>query len=237
LHLPFFLDSVILEFRDQSVATISVATIITLWTAGKGLFALINGLNAVNRVNEQRNWFILRLRSSLYTCLMIAIMLFSLVILVFGNYLNQWFIRRIPDFNIVLQMAIHFRFLFVWAFFTVFFQLLYTVLPSKRMRFGEQFPGALFSSVGWSLFSWGFSKYLDIFDDFSIYGSLTTIIIGMIWLYFCMYILLTGAQINIYFRPFFAAIRQCREGNREQKRVEKQEKKLQKKQSHKSSAM
>ncbi|MBO6205323.1 MAG: YihY/virulence factor BrkB family protein [Lachnospiraceae bacterium] len=234
--VAIFFDSVILEFRDQSVAAISLATIITLWVAGKGMFALINGLNAVNRVSEQRNWVVLRIRASVYTCLMIAVMIFTLVIMVFGNYVNQWFTRMIPDFNSVLQMVLHFRFLFVWAFFTFFFQMMYTVLPSKHMVFREQFPGALFASIGWSLFSWAFSTYLEYFVNFSIYGSLTTIIIGMIWLYFCMYILLTGAQINLYFQPLFIAVNQHRSKKKQQKKAVRLEKKRQKKQSRSGSA-
>ena len=31
------------------------------------------------------------------------------------------------------------------------------------------------------------------------YGSLTTIIPALLWLYFCMYIILIGAEINAYF--------------------------------------
>ena len=31
------------------------------------------------------------------------------------------------------------------------------------------------------------------------YGSLTTIILILLWLYFCMYIVLIGAEINAYF--------------------------------------
>ena len=32
------------------------------------------------------------------------------------------------------------------------------------------------------------------------YGSLTTIVLIMLWLYFCMYCILLGAEINIYLR-------------------------------------
>ena len=43
-----------------------------------------------------------------------------------------------------------------------------------------------------------FSVYLDIFEGFStMYGSLTTIILVMLWLYFCMYMILLGGVINI----------------------------------------
>ena len=46
--------------------------------------------------------------------------------------------------------------------------------------------------------SWIFSVYLDIFKGFSsMYGSLTTIVLIMLWLYFCMYILLFGGEVNV----------------------------------------
>jgi membrane protein len=69
-----------------------------------------------------------------------------------------------------------------------------------------------------------------------VYGSLTTIIIGMIWLYFCMYILLTGAQINRYFQPLFIAVDQHRYKKKQHKKEVKRQKKELKKQSRKSSA-
>ena len=31
-----------------------------------------------------------------------------------------------------------------------------------------------------------------------IYGSLTTLVVVMLWLYFCMYLLFIGAEINNY---------------------------------------
>lgn len=33
----------------------------------------------------------------------------------------------------------------------------------------------------------------------NMYGSLTTIVLILLWLYFCMYIMLIGAEINAYF--------------------------------------
>lgn len=61
--------------------------------------------------------------------------------------------------------------------------------------------GAAFSAVGWMIVSWIFSVYLDIFKGFSsMYGSLTTIVLIMLWLYFCMYILLLGGEVNMILR-------------------------------------
>jgi membrane protein len=69
------------------------------------------------------------------------------------------------------------------------------------MKFEEQLPGAFFAATVWSMFSWGFSLYVTYSNSYSIYGSLSIIVIIMLWLYFCMYIMLIGAYLNRYFRP------------------------------------
>ena len=61
--------------------------------------------------------------------------------------------------------------------------------------------GAAFSAVGLMILSWIFSVYLDIFKGFStMYGSLTTIVLIMLWLYFSMYIILLGGEVNVVIR-------------------------------------
>ena len=54
------------------------------------------------------------------------------------------------------------------------------------------------AALGCSVFSYCFSVYVDNYNDFSSYGSINTIIIIMLWLYFTMYILLYGAYIGNY---------------------------------------
>lgn len=82
----------------------------------------------------------------------------------------------------------------------IIFLMIYKFLPNRNASFRSQLPGAVISAVAWSLFSLGFSIYLDVYDGFSnMYGSLTTIILILLWLYFCMYIMLIGAEINAYF--------------------------------------
>ena len=76
---------------------------------------------------------------------------------------------------------------------------MYTMLPNKRRDFRKQIPGAAATSISWSLFSYGFSIYLTYAHGMSAdYGSLTTVVIVMLWLYFCMWLLFLGAEINEY---------------------------------------
>ncbi|MCD7765655.1 MAG: YihY/virulence factor BrkB family protein [Lachnospiraceae bacterium] len=76
---------------------------------------------------------------------------------------------------------------------------MYSYLPGRRMRFSSQLPGAIFASISWSIFSFIFSMYLDYSTNMSvIYGSLTTLVVVMLWLYVCMYLWFIGAEINHY---------------------------------------
>ena len=82
----------------------------------------------------------------------------------------------------------------------LFCLLTYEFLPNRRDRWMKHFPGAVFAAIGWMVVSWVFSVYVDIFEGFSnMYGSLTTIVLIMLWLYFCMYSILIGGVINVMF--------------------------------------
>ena len=184
------------EVYDESTGILSAAAVVTIWIAAKGMLALMRGLNAVNGIVERRNYFVLRLEASFYTILMLAVLITTLTILVFGNTLAVLLIRQFPRLQIAIDLFMHIRFLPVWLVLIFIFALIYTYIPQIQTRLREQLPGALFAAIAWSGFSWGFSLYIDYFNGFNMYGKLTTVIIVMLWLYFCMYLLLVGAKIN-----------------------------------------
>lgn len=200
--------NILADVYDKSVGILSVAAIATLWSAGKGVLALIRGLNEVNEVTEERNYFVLRAVASFYTILLLLILIALLVFSVFGGMFVEGIIAHIPGTGWLFGGLMHFRVLAVWFILTILFTMVYTYVPNKKLRFKAQIPGAAFSAVIWSLFSWGFSRYVEYSNGFSTYGSLSVIIIMMLWLYFCFYIILIGAQINRYFGPAYKMI--CR---------------------------
>jgi membrane protein len=194
-------ESLIAEVYDKSAGILSIAVIATLWTAGKGILALIQGLNSVNDVDEKRNYVLLRIISSLYTLIMLAVVLVLLLVMVFGNQFAHLAINRFPQLRPVAYFILNFRILFIVIVLTLVFSFIYTYIPNKKMKFKEQLPGAFFAATVWSAFSWGFSLYVTYSNTYSVYGSLSIIVIIMLWLYFCMYIMLIGAYLNRYFRP------------------------------------
>lgn len=193
--------SLIAEVYDKSAGILSIAVIATLWSAGKGVLALIRGLNAINGVVEERNYFLLRVIASFYTVVMLLIVVLSLFIMVFGNQLVEFLLHSVPQVKVIIEFLMNFRFLFVWMVLTVLFSAVYAYVPNKKLHFREQISGASFSAVVWSVFSWGFSIYVGRPQSYSIYGSLSIIVIVMVWMYFCMYIVMIGSYLNRYFQP------------------------------------
>ncbi len=194
-------ESLIADVYDKSAGILSIAAFATIWSAAKGVMALMQGLNAINGVEEERNYFVVRIIASFYTLIMLLIVLLSLFLMVFGNQLVNLALHRIPQLERIVSFAMNFRFILVWLILTLLFTVIYTYVPDVKLSFREQIPGALFASVVWSVFSWGFSMYVNFGNAYGIYGSLAIIIIVLLWMYFCMYIIVLGAYLNRYFRP------------------------------------
>lgn len=197
---PMGVEGIVTDIVDdvyqRSAGVLSVAIIVTLWSAGKGILAVIRGLNAINDVEEHRNYFMVRIVSSVYTMIMLLVIVISMILLVFGNKLVDMLVLRLPELEALFSLLINLRFLVSWLILTLIFSAFYAYLPNKKLRLSEQMFGASFAAVIWSIFSWCFSMYVEYGNSFNIYGSLTIFVIFMMWLYICIYIMFMGAYIN-----------------------------------------
>lgn len=195
--------SVVSDVYARSAGTITVFAIVAIWSAAKAMLAMIRGLNAVYDFEERRNYFVLRCIACIYTVIMLVAMVLALFVMVFGNVIVDILLTDIPPLHILIQFIMHFRFLFSWAVLTLAFGLIYAYIPSSKLKFKAQLPGAAFSAIMWSGASFAFAVYVDHYSGFGAYGSLTTVVIMMLWFYLLMYILLIGAHINRYFGPVY----------------------------------
>ncbi len=182
---------------DTPLFLISLASI--LWTAGKGCNALIEGLNSVFDIKERRNGFVLRLYSILYTIIFVVIIVVCLLIYILGNEILSFITKHVPFVTNIIEALLNIRVLLSVGLFTVFFTFLYVAIPSRHTKIRRQLPGALFSAIGWTGFSYFFSLYVNYSHNIAVlYGSLAMVVCAMLWLYVCMFIFLLGAEINLY---------------------------------------
>ncbi|MDE6607992.1 MAG: YihY/virulence factor BrkB family protein, partial [Lachnospiraceae bacterium] len=94
---------IVADVYSRSAGVVSVAAIGTLWSAGKGVLALMRGLNAVNDVEENRNYFVVRTVASFYTLIMIVVIILSLLLMVFGNLLVNLLLKDFPRVRLVIE--------------------------------------------------------------------------------------------------------------------------------------
>ncbi len=194
-----FLNSIIADVYGQSAGGISLAVLVMLWSAGKGMMALMQGLNAVNEVEEDKNYLYVRVIAAVYTVLLIAAIIISMLFGGFGKFIIKVFLANMPGGDILYSILDQIRFVYAWAVLTVLFMLIYSYVPGQKQSFLMQMPGAVFTAVIWHSFSLAFSVYLDYFGGFGVYGSLATVVIVLLWLYGMSYIVMVGAHINKYF--------------------------------------
>ncbi len=185
-------------FSNSAGTIISVSAITVLWSASKVVYSLVLGLNSIHHTTETRSNIIRRLLSILYTLIFIVIIIFYFIVLVFGNYIQLYLEKLIPALTDASVLIVCLRTALSITVLVLFFALIYKALPDKRLKFRAQLPGAIFATAGWLIFSYIFNIYINNFSNYSyIYGSLTAIILFMLWMYFCMIILLAGAELNL----------------------------------------
>ena len=202
-YISPFMVSIVAEVYSRSVGVISVTAFVAIWSAAKGVQYMADGLNSVNDLEENRNWFVLRFWAVIYTVVFLVAVIFTLLVVVFGNSLHDLASGSVPLLGKAVDFLANLRGLVMFAVLTLFFDVIFTMLPNRKLTFKSQLPGAVICSLSWYLFSFGLSVYVDYFNGFSMYGSLTTIVLIMLWLYFCMYIMMLSAEVNVVFNEHF----------------------------------
>lgn len=191
--------NVVSSLYNNSTALVSGTALAALWASGRAVLAVTNGLNSIHDVAETRNYIFMRMRSAVYTVGLMISLILAMGLLVFGNQLHSFIMNHLTFLRHISGFIINMRTIVTLVLLTVLFTALYTLLPNKKPRFLSQLPGAVAAAISWSAFSYLFSLYISYVSNMSaVYGSLTTVVIVMLWLYFCMWLLFLGAEINCY---------------------------------------
>lgn len=179
---------------------VSITAVLSFYSASRGFAAVRDGVATVYRTPKYKNFFYSILVSFAYTAIFIVIIIALVALLLFGDQLYNVLCDKIHILQ-SFEGIFRYRNGVFFVILVLVFSLLYWTagrrshLPGKKFR--SHIPGAAVAAAGWLLFSFFYSLYTLYFSDVSyIYGSLTAIVLLMLWLYFCMIILLGGAEFN-----------------------------------------
>lgn len=198
-------------YRRAGSTVISLSAIALLWSASKGIAALMDGFNSMYHLRQESTYVKSRLMAIAYTILFI--LLFAVIMSVYmtvSHYYKSYIHGVFEQGSTAGNLLLFIRYIMGWLLFYAFILMLYVILPGgfglpmgkeEKINFGKrvrsQMPGAAFTSVAWLVITRGVQIYIEHFPNLSVmYGSLAGIVIVMLWLYFCMYSIFIGAVIN-----------------------------------------
>jgi membrane protein len=183
----------------SGVNILSLGALGALWASSSGVTAIMDALNVVYDVKEDRRPFWrVRLTAVLLTIGLAGFVILSLALVLYGPTIGRW-IADLLGFgaaftwlwNVLQWPMIAGLMLFVVA-------AIYYICPDRRYsRWHLVTPGSMFAVTMWLIVSLGFKAYVDNFGDYNkVYGSIAGVIVLMLWFYWTGLVLLLGGEIN-----------------------------------------
>jgi len=175
----------------------SLSLLGSLWAASWGMMAIINTLNAVYGVREFRPFWKAGGTAILLTVGAAVFVLSSLVLILAGEHVSQW-VAEMTGWEWwetfgwpVLHWPI------VVFLLLVAINLIYYWAPNIDHEWQWINPGSILAVCLWILLSLGLKFYVENFMNYNaVYGSITGVIILMMWLYVSGLTLLIGGELN-----------------------------------------
>ena len=184
-------------YRNTTGTVLSVSALTAVWSASRGVYGLLCGMNAIYDVTESRPRWQTRAVSVAYTFVFLLVLLLTLVLHVFGKGVVRWLVGLHLPGIVLLTWLINQRFLLLLVVLSLAFAAMYMFLPNKHNGFKESLPGGILAAVGWQMVSLLFSVYVNNVTAYAnIYGSVYAVALCLLWLYLCVCILFFGGALN-----------------------------------------
>ena len=197
----FDMISEVLNNKNNTIITVGI--VFTLWSASSGIYGIIIAFNNAFRVRDGRIWIVTKFISVVITVLFLVGMFVVLALVVFGKQLTYLLFHKFNldegFYNLWSVLNYSFPILFIF----IVFVFLYIMGPNLKLKAISIIPGAIFSTISWTLVSRLFGYYIDHFSSYiKTYGTIGAFMAFIIWLYITGYILIIGAEINAIFHNY-----------------------------------
>lgn len=176
---------------------LSIGFVLALYFSTNGVSALIEAFNTSYHIRESRSFLYKRAVSLIITLILALILILTIIIIIF----SKSYLETLLSNGSITSEYLHFftigRWIILSAFLLFGISLLFYLAPNLKIRWKIFSPGAIFASLFVIITSILFSYYINNFAQYNqIYGSIGTLIIILLWMYFNSIILLTGFEIN-----------------------------------------
>lgn len=160
------------------------------------------------RIGQSRKYWKAKIR---HFVIIIGISLFAVILTIFSNVIAiikneiiaEFIGKNLKDLTIfgtniitLIQAPLIFPAILTLSINTLLIFMLYKFVPPPKLDNMSMFKGALFASFSYEVVKFFFSYYITEFNDYtSIFGSLSVVVILMIWIWYTCFLFVIGAEM------------------------------------------
>jgi len=181
---------------------LSLGFIMAMYFSTNGIHSLIEAFNQTRHTIETRSWIKQRFISIILVVILSLLVIIAIALITLGPVALDFLVKHNmlrDSFSYYLILAGKWIVSSAMLFFA--FSFLYYMAPAAESRFRFISPGSTLSTVLTIVASVGFNYYFNSISKYNtLYGSIGTLIIIMVWIYFNAMIVLIGFELNVSIR-------------------------------------
>jgi membrane protein len=184
--------------RHQRGGLLSISFLIVIYFSTSGVNATVEAFNKSYHITRQRSFFKQKTVALIFTIFLSILLLVAITLMVLTESSIEYFMRFdwIKD-KWLLQIIVMSKWLIILALFYCSISFLYHFAPSKRIRWRFFNAGSIMATFLTVLVSGGFSYFVNNFGQYNkVYGSIGTLVVILLWIYFNSYAILLGFELN-----------------------------------------
>lgn len=181
---------------------LSLGFVMAMYFSTNGIHSLIVAFNQSRHTKETRSWIKQRLISIVLVFILSLLVIIAIVLITLGPVALDFLVTHnmLRD-SFTYYLLIAGKWIISSALLFFAFSFLYYLAPAAESRFRFISAGSTLSTILTILASVGFNYYVNSISQYNtLYGSIGTLIIIMVWIFFNAMIVLIGFELNVSIR-------------------------------------
>ena len=176
---------------------LSLGFILALYFSTNGINSLIEAFNSSYHIREIRPLIQQRILSLGLTLLLSVMLIIAIGLIIFGTVVVHYLVENSIITSSAADLIIYGKWMVMLTMLFCGISILFHLGPALKSKWKLFSPGSIFATIFIIITSIGFNYYIQNFSQYNkIYGSIGTLMIILLWMYFNSIILLTGFELN-----------------------------------------
>jgi len=192
------------NIQEGSAVALMISIGVIVFGATGAFFQLKKAMNKIWAVREKKSNIMMMILDRLISLGMVLsigfMMVASLIVTTIVTSLGNLVADYAPGISAVSLNL--FNLLFSYAFIWILFSAIFKILPDVQLKWRYAFVGGSVTTVFFLMAEYGLSYYFKQSDPTSVYGSASSVILLMLWIYYTCLILFFGAEFTVQYTLF-----------------------------------